>query len=119
MEGIETRVPDIGKSWEDSKIREGCQLALFFKQQDVYSWLSLEKIQVKKTDSLSAPAEFYLKTKHQTLIRWGNSVLSSQIYCDPETQLHILKQFCQSYPDLKGISLADVRFEEDSFVCFP
>lgn len=111
LEGIMTPAPEIGSVWNDSVLKEACDFAVFLKKH-LGDWLLLEKIQWKEE-------EFYLLTPHQTQIRWGVAPQSSRVHGDPKTHLEILRQFCRTYPQLQGVLLADIRFEEESFVCLP
>lgn len=123
LEGVQTPPPKIGECWNEPGLNEVCQLAQFFKKQNIRQWVPLESIRFEVNSASSENLEkipdcsFILKTIHQTEIYWGRSENSPYVHTANASKLRLLQQFCKQYPELKGLKLADLRFEEESFVC--
>ncbi len=123
------RFPPQGRQWEAKGLPIGARLTQFLLREDMLDVLDIKEIHVSsvgRRDRISREStDIALITEKGAVVGWGTteeyeniSGLAQNRRVDEPSdyrKLQALKNFLNEYPDLKGISHIDLRFNKVSY----
>jgi len=111
-----SRLPLLGKEWNDKKIKAGIELVRFLRANNIHKLFNIVSVDVTNVHSggYSGKSDIILWTENNTQIRWGNSSLFKrpEELTDEEKLQNLLSIAKIEGTSLKQMEYIDVRWSK-------